>query len=164
MPDADIRLRRTADADLDFVLALEHHPDQRPFIGQWTRDEHRDAMARADREHWIIERASDAARLGYLIAYDVRAIGYGIYIKRIALSEKSHGIGRAALRAFLDRAFRDLHAGSVCLAVWYNNPRAQRAYAAVGFVEVPLSPDERADITTRVDPFPPECLVMRVAR
>ena len=164
MRDGDIRLRRTADADLDFVLALEHHPDQQPFIGQWTRDEHRDALARADREHWIIERASDAERLGYLIAYDVRAIGYGIYIKRIAIGEKSHGIGRVALRAFLDHAFRDLGADSVCLAVWYNNPRAQRAYAAVGFVEVPLTPAERADITTRVDPFPPECLVMRVAR
>jgi len=138
----DVRLRRTAEADLDFVLALEHHPDQLPFIGQWTRDEHRDAIAREDREHWIIERASDGMSLGYLISYDVRAAGYGIYIKRIALAEKSRGVGRAALRAFID----------------------QRAYAAVGFVDVPLTPAERADITATVDPFPPECLVMRIAR
>jgi RimJ/RimL family protein N-acetyltransferase len=102
--------------------------------------------------------------LGYLISYDVRAAGYGIYIKRIALAEKSRGVGRAALRAFIDHAFRDLHAGSVCLAVWDHNLRAQRAYAAVGFVDVPLTPAERADITATVDPFPPECLVMRIAR
>ena len=91
---AGIGLRRTSIADLDFVLALEHHPDQVSFIGQWTRDEHVATLERADREHLIIE--ADGVPLGYLIGYDVRAAGYGLYIKRIAIAEKSRGIGRAA--------------------------------------------------------------------
>ena len=158
-----IRLRRTTPADLDFVLALEHHPDQKPFIGQWTREQHLETMARPDREHWIIERAEDAAPQGYVIVYDVRDAGYGIYIKRIAITEKSKGIGREALREFLAHAFGDCHAASVWLAVRRHNARAQRAYEAVGFVERPLSPDECAGFRTIVDPVGDDCLVMQSA-
>ncbi len=156
-----IGLRRTAAADLDFVLALEHHPDQRSFIGQWTRDQHLETIARSDREHWIIERKEDESALGYLIAYDVRESGYGVYIKRIAIADKSQGIGREAIREFFAHAFRDLRAASVCLAVRHHNARAQRAYAAVGFVERPLSTEEWHKFRAVVDPVGGECLVMQ---
>lgn len=159
-----IRLRRTTPGDLDFVLALEHHPDQRPFIGQWTREQHLETMGRSDREHWIIERADDGLPQGYLIAYDVRAGGYGMYIKRIAITEKSKGVGRQALLEFFAHAFRDRGAASVCLAVRHHNARAQRAYAAVGFVERPLSADEWQAFRTNVDPVGDDCLVMRVGQ
>ncbi|HKW00256.1 MAG TPA: GNAT family N-acetyltransferase [Vicinamibacterales bacterium] len=155
-----IRLRRTTPADLDFVLALEHHPDQRSFIGQWTREQHLETMARADREHWIIERVEDEAPQGYLIAYDARDAGYGAYIKRIAIAEKSKGIGRDALREFLAHAFRDLGAASVSLAVRHHNARAQRAYAAVGFAERKLSADEWHHFRATVDPVGDDCFVM----
>jgi len=157
-----IRLRQTTPADLDFVLALEHHPDQKPFIGQWTREQHLETMARAAREHRIIEDAETGVPQGYLIAYDVRAVGYGSYIKRIAITEKSKGVGREALREFLTHAFRDQHAASVCLAVRRHNARAMRAYAAVGFVERQLSADEWREFRTNVDPVGDECLVMEV--
>jgi diamine N-acetyltransferase len=157
-----IRLRRTTSADLDFVLALEHHPDQKPFIGQWTREQHLETMARADREHWIIERVEDETPQGYLIAYDARDAGYGAYIKRIAITEKSKGIGRDALREFLAHAFRDQGAALVSLAVRHHNARAQRAYAAVGFAERPLSSDEWREFRATVDPVGDECFVMAV--
>jgi len=144
------------------VMALEHHPDQAGFIGQWTRDEHVAALARPDREHWIIERASDGVPLGYLIAYDVRAAGYGVYIKRIAVTEKSRGVGRLALQAFIDHAVRDLRADLVCLAVRDENLRAQRAYAAVGFIEWALTAAERGAFLDTVDRFFDNCFVMRV--
>jgi diamine N-acetyltransferase len=154
-----IALRRTATADLDFVLALEHHPDQAPFIGQWTRDEHLATLGRADREHLIIEAAGGP--VGYLISYDVREAGYGIYIKRIAIAEKSRGIGRAALRAYFAHVGRRVGAEAVWLAVRDHNARALRAYAAVGFVRVEMSGAEFDRFLAEVDRPLDRCLIMR---
>ena len=117
-------------------------------------------MGRADREHWIIERTSDGARLGYLIAYDARATGYGIYVKRIALAEKGAGVGRASLQQFIRHA-KDTHdTDVVSLAVRGHNERAQRCYRAVGFEVVDLDQAERAKFLAGVDSVPDECLIM----
>ena len=158
-----VRLRRTTPEDLDFILPLEHHPDNRDFIGQWTRDEHLVAMARVDREHWTMVGADEAA-LGYLIAYDSRAEGYGVYIKRIAVAERSRGVGRAALAAFLDHVWRDTDADVVTLAVRGYNARAIHVYELVGFETWTMTPEELAAMSETVDPIPTDCLVMRVWR
>ena len=61
-PDApSFRLRPTELEDLDAVVAIEQHPENRPFIGQWSREDHAATSQSAAREHWIIERASDRA-------------------------------------------------------------------------------------------------------
>jgi ribosomal protein S18 acetylase RimI-like enzyme len=158
-----VHLKRTAAEDLDFILTLEHRPDNRDFIGQWTRDEHVASMARADREHWTM--VGDAgAPLGYLIAYDNRAEGFGIYIKRIAVADRSRGVGRAALGWFLDHVWCDTDAALVTLAVRDHNARAMHVYELVGFEFWPMTADERLGINTHVDPFGPDCLVMRAWR
>jgi ribosomal protein S18 acetylase RimI-like enzyme len=153
-------LRPTTDADLDFVLALEHRPDNRDFIGQWPRAEHQRSMARDDRQHLLMESA-DGTPLGYLIGYDVRAAGFGWYVKRIAVEERSRGIGRAALAEFAMRAWT-AGAALVSLAVRPHNLRAQRCYHAVGFVEWALNAGDRIAFLERVDPFATDCLVMRL--
>jgi diamine N-acetyltransferase len=161
-PDDGPFIRRTGPSDLDFVLALEQHPDNRSFIGQWSRDEHAAALVRPDREHWIVERGNPHEPVGYVILYDVIAAGYGVYVKRIAVADKSRGLGRRALAALVEHAFEDLAAPSVCLAVYPHNARARRSYAAIGFAEVTLFPDERRDMQARVDPFPDDCLILIV--
>jgi ribosomal protein S18 acetylase RimI-like enzyme len=155
----DVVLRRTNDADLDFVLGVERHPDNAPFIGQWSRDEHREALDRSDREHWIVADG-DGERLGYVILYDLRDTGHGVYVKRIAIGPKSAGVGRRALAVVLGRAFGELAADFVSLAVYPRNERAQRAYRAAGFVVAELSEAERREMRARVDPFPEDCVVM----
>ena len=156
-----VRLRPTGVDDLDLVLALEHHPDNRDLIGQWTRDEHLATMSRPDREHLVIE--SEAGEwLGYLISYDTIHTGFGVYIKRLAVAERSRGTGRAALDAF---AARNWAAGAplISLAVRTRNFRAQRCYAAVGFRTWALDDSGRSDFTRHVDPVDGNCLVMRLS-
>ena len=99
-----VTLRPSASADLAWITALERRPDHRDAIGQWSDAEHLDAIHRRDgREHWIMER--EARPAGYLIAYDCRAVGAGIYVKRILVDEKERGTGKAALALFLRDAF-----------------------------------------------------------
>lgn len=137
-----IGLRATREADLEFVLGLERHPDNTPFIGQWSREEHAAAIARADREHWLVV-APDAPPLGYLIAYDLTAAGCGAYVKRIVVAGKGAGVGRRAVRAFADHAFSDLGASHVWLSVYASNLRGQRCYRAIGFERFDPEPEER---------------------
>ena len=162
MPTPAIQLLSTTPADLDFVLALEHHPDNRDFIGQWTRAEHLASMARTNRQHLVIA-ADDGDRLGYLIAYDVIAAGYGIYVKRIAVTDRARGIGRAALAEFAPRAW-ERGAPLVSLAVRPHNERAQRCYRAVGFRDWWLDAAAWTAFLAGVDPFASGCLIMRLMR
>jgi len=139
-----VPLRPTTLADLDFVFALERAPGNAGFVGQWSRDEHASAIARPDREHWIIERVATEERAGFLIAFDLVASGFGAYVKRIMVAEKSRGLGREALAAFLRHAARDLGAPYAWLNVAADNARAQRSYAALGFRGLRLA--ERAGL------------------
>ncbi len=159
----DVTIRQTTADDLDFVLALERDEENRPFIGQWSREEHQDAIDRADREHWLVTDTAGAP-LGYVILFDVRAAGHGVYIKRIAIGPKSAGIGRRALAELVAHAFRDLGADFVTLGVYAHNLRAQKSYRAVGFELLEQTDEERAAMLREVDPFSEECLVMKIMR
>jgi ribosomal protein S18 acetylase RimI-like enzyme len=127
-----VSLRPSTAADLGYVTALERHPDTRELIGQWSDAEHLDAIARRfAREHWVIER--EGTRAGYLIAFDARAEGAGIYVKRILVADKEKGTGKAALTAFLDGAFARPGVDFVWLQVRERNARAQAVYTGLGF-------------------------------
>ena len=165
MPPAElVRLRPTADADLDWVLALERDPANTPYIGSWTRAEHAAAVAARDREHWTIERADDGARAGYLIAFDLRARGHGVYVKRIVVADKSRGLGRAALGRFAAHAFAELGAPHVWLTVFRENERAQRSYRALGFALEDPAPARRAELHAAAGGFSDKSFVMVLAR
>jgi RimJ/RimL family protein N-acetyltransferase len=158
--DVTVTLRPTEPTDLDFVIGLERHADNKPFIGQWTREGHAAAIARPDREHWIISHACRSDPVGYLIAYNLVAAGYGVYVKRIVVADKSQGIGRAALQAFVASAAHRLRTSCVWLTVFAENERGQRAYRAVGFTEPPLSAARRAELCNAVGGFSDRSLVM----
>jgi diamine N-acetyltransferase len=137
-----VSLRASGASDLDFVLALERHPDQASFVGQWSLAEHAEAIERVDREHWIIADAGSGAALGYLIAYDLTALDCGAYVKRIVVTEKGAGLGREALRRFAAHAFGGLQAPYLWLSVYPENARGQRCYRAVGFRIFDLGAEE----------------------
>ncbi|HLX24497.1 MAG TPA: GNAT family N-acetyltransferase [Usitatibacter sp.] len=136
-------LRRSTPQDLAFVTALERHPDNREYIGQWTDDEHLAAIAgKGKREHWIIERDGRAA--GYLIAYDCRFLDAGFYVKRILVADKEGGTGTAALRQFNERVFAMNGVSCVWLIVRDFNVRAQHVYGKLGFARFePAEGEER---------------------
>jgi ribosomal protein S18 acetylase RimI-like enzyme len=158
---SDIGLRRTELRDLDFVLALERHPENSPFIGSWSKEEHQAAMGSSDREHWLIEHGHPA---GYLISYDLRAMGFGVYAKRIVVASKSRGVGRVGLDRFLDHAFTDLAAPFVWLSVFADNARARRCYEALGFRERSFAAAERAAHHAAAGGFSERSLLMFVHR
>ena len=158
-----VTLRPSTPADLGWVTALERRPDHREAIGQWSDAEHLDAIQRRNgREHWIIEREGHAA--GYLIAYDCREAGAGIYVKRILIDRKERGTGRTALAAFLDDAFGREGVDVVWLIVRNGNDRARAVYESLGFEAFVPAAEDAARYDAVAEAPAEKCFRMRRLR
>jgi diamine N-acetyltransferase len=127
-----IRIREAGEADLDFVIAAENEPRAAPLVGQWSRGRHRESIARADEEHLLI--LDDGEPVGFALLQGLGGENRSIEIRRIVVNRPGQGLGRRALALILDRAFADHGAHRVWLNTFTWNERAQRAYAAAGFV------------------------------
>lgn len=153
----DIQLRNTKAGDLAFVLQIEHAKENKALIAQWTKSQHQEILDSATNHHLIIEN-TNKEKLGYIILYDLEAINQGHYIKRIALSEKSKGIGRMALRLLI----KNLKFSHLKLAVVESNLRAIKSYQAAGFKFQSLTKEERTAFKMNVDDISEDCLVMEL--
>jgi diamine N-acetyltransferase len=125
-------LRETTEADLDFVLRAETEEEAARLVGQWSRERHREALARDDEEHLLIVLDEEPA--GFALLQGLGGENRSLEIKRIVVNPRGRGLGRRALELIVDRAFTRHAAHRVWLDTFTGNERAQRAYAAAGFV------------------------------
>ena len=128
-----VRLRPTAEDDLDFVLAAERHPDNVPFVGQWTREQHTGAVEGPDAAHFIVEAAGQ--RVGFVIVLGLENQDRSLLIQRLVITDKGRGYGRASLTEIVRLSFEQWGAHRLGLDVVGHNPRARHLYRSVGFVE-----------------------------
>ena len=118
--------------DLAFVMAAERAPDNAPFVLQWPREKHVEAMTDPAYAHWILEHAGRPA--GYVILMDLFNPHASLQFRRLVVTEKGRGIGRAAVRLVKAAAFERFGAHRLWLDVMEHNVRAQALYASEGFV------------------------------
>ena len=131
---ATVRLRRTIDADLDFVLKAEQDPANRPFIIPWPRHMHLAALGNPNIAHRIAEDEKQAA-VGFIILAGLQAPNASIEFRRVVVVRKRHGYGRAIVQAVKRFAFDELHAHRLWLDVKEDNDRARALYKSEGFAE-----------------------------
>jgi RimJ/RimL family protein N-acetyltransferase len=129
-----IHLRRTTEADLDFVLAAEQNEENRPFIGSWTREQHTAALSDQDLGHFIVARDIDDRPVGYIILAGLAQIHQSIEFRRVVITDKHKGYGRKTLRLVKKMAFETWHAHRLWLDVRDHNLRARHVYETEGFV------------------------------
>lgn len=150
---SDLSLRPTTDLDLDFVIAAERHPDNCPFVGQWTRQRHASACSDPDHRHYILQTEqtsnwlqaaqqvsqphpsqAQGQRVGYLIFQGFTDDHLNVQIRRLVVTQKGQGYGRLALRWAKYLAFEQWSTHRLWLDVKTHNPRAQHLYKSEGFV------------------------------
>ncbi|WP_158289394.1 SDR family NAD(P)-dependent oxidoreductase [Paenibacillus flagellatus] len=127
-----IRLRPTGAGDLDFVVDAETAEGSRPYVGQWTRERHAEAIDDPDAMHAVIVRLGDGQRIGYVIAQGLRE-GRSIELKRLVVTEPGNGYGRETVRLVKRLAFAEWRARRLWLDVRAGNTRAERLYRSEGF-------------------------------
>jgi diamine N-acetyltransferase len=130
----NVRLRRTGEGDLDFVLAAEEAEENRHFVGQWTRAEHGGALSNPDLAHLVVETVGDSRPVGYVIMAGLADANRSGEFRRVVITEKGKGYGREVLRAVKRMAFEELKAHRLWLDVREHNERARRLYESEGFV------------------------------
>ena len=125
-----ITLRKTDESDLDYVLAAEHNPENSRFVIPWSREQHLQAMGDPDLAHLIAQRER---RIGYVILAGLLDPNQNIEFRRIVITEKGFGYGKATVRLVKEFAFQTHKAHRLWLDVKAQNHRARSVYEACGF-------------------------------
>ncbi|WP_239617308.1 GNAT family N-acetyltransferase [Cohnella mopanensis] len=128
-----LNLRKTEKEDLNFVLATETETDNTPFIGQWTFEEHIEALENNDVIHLIIEN-KQVGRIGYIILTGLLDRNKVVCVKRITNKFKGEGYGKEAMKLVVNWIFEHTDTHRVWLDVKDFNLRARHVYESVGFI------------------------------
>ncbi|MEF2967186.1 GNAT family protein [Paenibacillus sp. M1] len=131
---ARLRIRPTlTDTELDYVLELEHHEENRRFIGNWTRRQHEEFSEDEDHLHLIIESKESGRPEGYMLIKGVCLNQGCIELTRLVVDSKGRGYGREAIQLVKDWAFSIAGAHRLQLDVRSINSRAKALYESEGF-------------------------------
>jgi diamine N-acetyltransferase len=128
-----VAVRPTRLDDLDFVLAAEQHADNRPYIFNWTPQQHESALTDPTIAHLLIERTSDRTPVGYALVGDLNSPHQSIQLWRFVVTNKGQGYGKQALKLIQKLAFETWNAHRLWLDVKDYNTRARHVYESVGF-------------------------------
>jgi diamine N-acetyltransferase len=112
---------------------LEKHFSGLGLLGSDSEPLHMQRLESPDAAYFAIEHHGQP--VGFVILCGLNSINRSIELKRVAVSEPGHGIGREALRQVVRMAFSELSAHRLWLDVYSDNDRARRTYRALGFVE-----------------------------
>ena len=115
------------------MLEMEAAAGAAPWIVRWSRERHERAIVDLDEAHLLV--CDGEQPVGFVLLAGLTNENRSVELGRIVIEPAGRGLGRAALRLVLDRAFGELGAHRVWLDVKVDNARARRAYEAVGFVE-----------------------------
>jgi diamine N-acetyltransferase len=128
-----VSLRDTTESELDYVMALERDPENSPYIRQWTRRRHLRSLTDKNEAHFIVESQPDRAPQGYAILIGLTDPDKSLQIKRVVISDKGRGYGRAAMRAIKEYAFLRVGCHRLWLEVVEGYDRARELYQSEGF-------------------------------
>jgi diamine N-acetyltransferase len=125
-------IRAAASSDIPHIVAIEQIPEFRSYIGAWSAEEHRRALANPDTEYFVATGV-DGTVEAFAILQGIQSEHHSIHLKRIAVRTPNRGLGRVVLEYVMSRAFQHHRAHRFWLDVFETNARARRVYEAYGF-------------------------------
>jgi diamine N-acetyltransferase len=127
-----IYLRDAIPSDIDSIIEIEHSPEFREYIGQWTSEEHSREMNDPGTRYFLALDDNESV-IGYAILRGIRSEHRNLELKRITMRSPGRGHGRHVLQLLLEKAFREFGAHRLWLDVFETNLRAQHLYRSLGF-------------------------------
>ena len=124
-------LMEAQESDINMIMEIENHKDNRDFIWQGTYEQHLSEIN--DENHLLLkfEKSEDRGIAGYcLIGLDRHSERFEL--RRIAITEKGKGYGREAIKALMDYAFTELGMNKFWLDVYPDNKVGISLYESLG--------------------------------
>ncbi len=124
-------LCKTEEVDLDYIVSAENDHENRQYIIPWSREQHLQAILNPDTAHLIVKNET---RIGYVILAGLLDFNQTIEFRRIVITEKGKGYGKATVEIVKKLAFETYNAHRLWLDVKVQNKVAQAVYKKSGFV------------------------------
>lgn len=126
-----MEILRATEADIDTIIALESHPDNRDYLWIGTRQEHLNEIADPNHLLLVFKALEGGATIGYALAR-LDFVSERFELRRIAIEPKGLGYGREAMQALLAHAFGPLRMNKLWLDVYPHNTVGIRLYESLG--------------------------------
>jgi RimJ/RimL family protein N-acetyltransferase len=126
-----LNLVETTELEIDDVIALESHKDNRNFLWIGTYEQHKSEIA--DKNHLLLVFKEKES--GSIVGYSLIRLDYKSHVfelRRIAISQKGKGYGKEAMRALFKYAFEDIDTNRFWLDVYPDNVIGLSLYKGLG--------------------------------
>lgn len=127
-----IEFIETKESNIPYILDLERHPENKPYIWQWEHDLHLKTITDTDCKHLLIYLGDICS--GYVILAGLKSKNKSLEIVRIVINEKGKGLGFQTLERLKKYTFEVLEFHRLWLDVREKNSRAKYLYEKCGFV------------------------------
>ena len=118
-------------SDIDSIIALEEHPENRDYLWVGTYEDHLAEIADPNHLLLVFREKSDSRIVGYaLIRLNKKSEIFEL--RRIAINEKRCGYGREAMVALFCLAFEKLGCNRFWLDVYPDNLYGIKLYVSMG--------------------------------
>ena len=119
------------EADIETIINLESHKDNRDFIWLGTYEEHKAEIEDKNHLIFVFRRKEDDLIVGFaLIRLDFKSEIFEL--RRIAISHKGIGYGKEVMTALLKYAFEDMNINRFWLDVYPDNVIGIKLYEGLG--------------------------------
>lgn len=119
------------EADIDTIIQIESHKDNRDFLWIGTYDEHKWEIEDPNHRLLVFRTKDNKKTVGYaLIRLDFKSEIFEL--RRIAITEKGIGYGKEAMLSLFAYAFNDLNVNRFWLDVYPDNSIGIKLYESLG--------------------------------
>ena len=126
-----LNVHRATKKDIDLIIELENHKDNRNFVWQGTYEEHLSEISDKNSLLVVFKRKDDNEIVGYSLSH-INFKSEVFELRRIVISDKGNGYGREALLGIIKYCFEVLKCNRFWLDVYPDNEKGINLYKSIG--------------------------------
>ena len=128
-----LRFRQAEEADLKYIMAVEHEPVDAQFVIPYDIDVHRAMLNGDNTKHFVVETHEGEA-VGFVIVSGLENPYGELEFMRIMVAKQGMGYGKETVGLLLKWGFETKKAHRAWLDCKPHNTRALHVYESAGFV------------------------------